>query len=160
MIRFFVPGKPQPAGSKKGFAIKRGGQYTGRVAVVDDNDKSRDWKAQVAWTARQARGTPMEGPIELTLQFFMQRPKGHYNAKGLLKPSAPRYPTTKPDATKLLRAVEDAMTGIVWRDDAQIVIQHVSKKYAEPIGVQIDVSPLEHDEAVSWFHVKQAELAA
>ena len=41
------------------------------------------------------------------------------------------YPITKPDATKMLRAVEDAMTGIAWLDDAQIVRQVVTKRYAE-----------------------------
>jgi Holliday junction resolvase RusA-like endonuclease len=31
----------------------------------------------------------------------------------------------------MLRAVEDAMTGIAWIDDAQIVRQVVTKRYAE-----------------------------
>jgi Holliday junction resolvase RusA-like endonuclease len=39
-------------------------------------------------------------------------------------------PVVMPDATKLLRGLEDALTGVVWHDDAQIVSQHVEKRYA------------------------------
>jgi Holliday junction resolvase RusA-like endonuclease len=41
------------------------------------------------------------------------------------------HPTVKPDLTKLLRAVEDALTGVVWRDDSQIIHQVVNKEYAD-----------------------------
>ena len=45
---------------------------------------------------------------------------------------------------KLARAVEDALTGIVWRDDAQIVDEQLSKVYGEPARVEVDVAELEH----------------
>src|SRR4051812_44229719 len=127
-LEFTVHGRPQPAGSKKGFFNPR----TSRVVIVDDAKNSRPWKQQVAGAALDAMGdTPMlNGPVELAVTFFLARPKGHYGTgrnADTLKPSAPEYPTVKPDATKLLRAVEDAMTGIVWRDDAQVVTQRAYK---------------------------------
>jgi Holliday junction resolvase RusA-like endonuclease len=39
---------------------------------------------------------------------------------------------TRPDATKLWRPTEDALTGIVWRDDSQIIRQLVRKRYCGP----------------------------
>ena len=48
----------------------------------------------------------------------------------------------RPDATKLVRAVEDALTGLVWRDDAQVVIQTVRKRYGHPERAEIFVQEI------------------
>jgi Holliday junction resolvase RusA-like endonuclease len=63
------------------------------------------------------------------------------------------YPTNPPDATKLLRSTEDALTGIVWKDDKLIVDQLVSKNYQRPgiyPGAKITVSVFERTEDL--FH--------
>jgi Holliday junction resolvase RusA-like endonuclease len=145
-VVFFVEGKPQPAGSKKAFAVRRkesgGWVNTGQVTVVDDNPHSKTWQAIVANEARLAMHAsaldPFDGPLGLSVLFTLRRPKGHFGKKGLL-PSARLWPTVKPDATKLLRGVEDALTGIVWGDDAQVVEQSVSKRYGEREGAQVVV---------------------
>lgn len=140
MIAFVVHGIPQPAGSKKGFFIPK----LHRVVITDDAKKSRPWKALVSDAAAQAMaGQAMltAGALMLTVRFFMPRPKGHFGRRGLL-PSAPAFPAVKPDCTKLLRAVEDAINGIVLRDDAQIVYQVVSKEYGEPARAEVEVAPM------------------
>ena len=63
-----------------------------------------------------------------------------------MKGSAPFYHTTKPDALKLARSTEDALTGIVWADDAQTAVLEISKRYAdagEPCGCQIVIQTLD-----------------
>lgn len=124
-LRFTVPGKPQPAGSKRAF--KRGA----RVIVVDDNTKAKPWQAEVKAAAIEAmRGAEvLAGPIKLEVCFHMARPKAHYGAGGRVKASAPLYPIVRPDTTKLLRGLEDALTGTVWRDDAQVVDQLAQRLY-------------------------------
>ncbi|MFI5202203.1 MAG: RusA family crossover junction endodeoxyribonuclease [Candidatus Kapaibacterium sp.] len=137
-IQIRVHGKPQPAGSKRGFAFKRKTGGTG-VAITDANPKSRDWKNTVSYEARAAySGELLTCPIRLTLTFFLARPKHHSGTKGL-KPSAPRHVTTKPDVLKLSRGVEDALTGIVWVDDSQIVSEHLYKFYGEKEFVDITI---------------------
>lgn len=147
-VTFTVLGKPQPAGSKRAFQNR----HTGRVSVVDANAKSRPWKQEVAGAAMVKTGVrlPLEGPLSLHVTFFLARRKWHYGTgknAALLKPSAPTWPTTRPDATKLLRAVEDALTGIVWRDDAQVVAQHVYKEYGLPERAEIAVRDLSNVDA-------------
>jgi Holliday junction resolvase RusA-like endonuclease len=150
-VSFFVRGRPQPAGSKRAFPIRRkeGGGWiaTGKVAVVDDNPKTKGWQAEVAYAgalAMDAIGVtlPWEDPLGLAVTFTLRRPKGHFgtgrNARNL-KPTAARWPTVKPDATKLLRAIEDALTGIVWTDDARVVEQLAIKRYGEPEGAHVEV---------------------
>jgi Holliday junction resolvase RusA-like endonuclease len=134
-LTFTVYGQAQPAGSKTAGRTK-----DGRSFVRDSAKRSRPWKDQVAQVAGEAmNGTGLlEGALELSVIFTVPRPKGHYGARGL-RPSAPAYPTVRPDVTKLLRAVEDAMTGIVWRDDSQVVAQHAYKEYGEPAAAQVEV---------------------
>jgi len=137
-MNFFVEGQPRPGGSKKAFVIKG----TNRAVITDAGGKNtKEWRDTVASTARAAyHGAPLEGPLELIITFKMPRPKSHYRANGELKPNAPRWHTIRPDATKLVRSTEDALTHILWKDDAQIVIQNVSKAYADgPVGAYMSV---------------------
>jgi Holliday junction resolvase RusA-like endonuclease len=145
-VAFFVRGKPQPAGSKRAFPIKRKGGGVG-VAVTDDNPKTKGWQGEVGYAgalAMEAIGAtvPWDGPLGLAVTFTLRRPKGHFgtgrNARKLKKSAVPR-PITKPDATKLLRAIEDALSGVVWTDDAQVVEQLATKRYGEPEGAHVEV---------------------
>lgn len=137
-IAFTVFGKPAPAGSKRGFV--RGGH----VIITDASAGSRPWKAQVADKAGEIMGDqPMlEGPIVARFTFYLTRPKGHSGRKGLL-PSAPLFPTVKPDLLKLARGVEDALTSICYRDDSQIVVELLLKRYGEPARVEISLHPFD-----------------
>lgn len=142
MIRFTVFGKPEPAGSKRAFVI------AGRATVSDANKKSRPWKTQVSQVAAaNYSGTLLRGPLRVTFRFYAPRPKGHFGAKGLNKKGreAP-FPTGKPDALKLARGVEDALTGVIYKDDSQIVQELLHKEYGEPSRVEIEIEELQGGE--------------
>jgi Holliday junction resolvase RusA-like endonuclease len=79
----------------------------------------------------------------MSIRFYVPRPKGHLNAKGEVKKSAPAFVTTRPDALKLARAVEDACSKILYRDDSQIVSENISKHYGEPARCEITIQTLE-----------------
>lgn len=139
MVRFQVIGKPAPAGSKRAF-VNRG---TGRAQVVDASARTKPWQALVQATALDAVNgeMPLEGPVEARFTFYERRPKSHFNSKGELNALGQRtpYPAKKPDVLKLARAVEDALTGVVYRDDSQIVKEELMKVYGEWDGVFISV---------------------
>jgi len=149
-----VRGLPRPAGSKRVFLVARKGTTERRPVVVDDCVTGRDWRASVQHAiARQHPAEPLRGPLELCLYFTMPRPEGHQGRRGL-RPSAPPYPARRPDVTKLIRAVEDAATGLLWVDDAQIVTQTATKRYGEKPGVVIHCRRLEaRDEREGESHV-------
>ena len=135
-----VGGKPATAGSKKAFHSKK----TGKTWVTDDCTRGKEWRATVRAAAVEQRITAelYRGPILLLVRFRLAHPKSHVRTgknAGLLKSSAPVFPTTKPDTTKLLRAIEDALTGIIWEDDAQVVFQIVTKAYASFPGATVRV---------------------
>lgn len=141
-VSFTVRGKPQPAGSKKGFYNKK----AGRVIITDDAAKSRPWKALVSDAAEQTIGSvaPLNGPLYMKLEFVELRPKGHFNTKQELNAVGRRnpYPAKRPDVLKLARAVEDALSTIVYVDDSQIVSEFITKEYGAWEGVRVYVEEL------------------
>ncbi len=148
-IEFTAYGIAKPAGSKTAFAFKRANGSVG-ASVVDACKATKPWQAVVsaAVMAADDRGLDpwerplLEGAIIASFRFYFPRPKSHYNSKGELKSTAPAFVTKKPDVLKLARAVEDAMTGIVYRDDSQIVQEHLFKSYGEPARVEVKIETL------------------
>jgi Holliday junction resolvase RusA-like endonuclease len=132
-LQFMIVGRPQQRGSKIAQPIygrdRKPVMKNGRVISVvrDDNPKSESWMEQCrsgAFAAMQQAGMAlMTGPIELTAQFYFLRPKSHYgtgkNAR-TIKASAPRIHAQSPDLAKLIRCLEDSLTGVVWHDDKQV----------------------------------------
>lgn len=149
-IRFFVPGKPEPQGSKKAFVMKIEGRpgtcaKDYRAIIVDDNPEGKKWKKTVALMARTVHtGAPLAGPLQLDIVFTVERPQGHFGTgknAGNVKTSAPEFPEVRPDVLKLSRAVEDSLTGILYQDDAQIVAEHIFKVYGPKPGALVEIAP-------------------
>jgi Holliday junction resolvase RusA-like endonuclease len=142
-LTFFVAGIPKPAGSKRGFYIKK----LNRVVITDDCATSRDWKTDVKHEAqRQYSGELWDGPISVKFTFYIVRPKSHYRTgknADKLRDSAPSFPTSKPDALKLARGVEDALTGVIWKDDSLIVDEVLHKRFANRPGCHIEIKEAE-----------------
>lgn len=139
---FHVSGIPAPGGSKNAFAIKKGGKYTGKVALVDaGGDRNVTWRARVRLAATLAQITPIDGPVMLSVEFLMPRPKSHYK-KGVIRPDAPKWHTNAPDATKLVRSTEDALVGLAWHNDSQVCVQTAVKFYSEYPGAKITIVPI------------------
>jgi Holliday junction resolvase RusA-like endonuclease len=147
-ISFIVHGEPATAGSKRGYPIRRRDGSLG-VAMAPDNPTVHNWKGMVADAARQAYSGPLLiGAVKLEITFIRPRPASHYGTgrnAHRLKASAPRWPITKPDLTKLRRAVEDALKGVVWRDDSQVVEGIDRKRYGESFITTVEITPLEPD---------------
>jgi len=142
-LGFVVPGKPAPGGSKKSFINPK----TGRIVTIDDAKNNKGWRATVALFGIQSgsslvRDGLIDEPIKVEMTFFETRPKSHYGTgknSGRLKPDAPKYPTGKPDALKLARSTEDALTGVIWKDDASTIEIVSRKQYHDKPGVLIEI---------------------
>lgn len=141
MLTFRVAGHPITQGSKRAFV------HAGHARLVESGgQRHKDWRHAVADAARQAYAgrPPMVGPVEMTVAFELQPPK-----------SMPKRRRTWPtgqrsgDLSKLMRCIEDSLTGVVYVDDSQIVRYHdVTKDWAGPggPGVTITVIPIGTDQ--------------
>lgn len=122
-LTFTVHGVAQPKGSARAFVPKG---WT-RAVVTSSNPKNKGWQALVAEGASQAlaaRPWTCEGPVRLLVSFYLPRPKS--------LPKRVEAHTKKPDLDKLVRSVKDALTKVVWNDDAQVVQLKAEKHYAAP----------------------------
>lgn len=143
-LNLVIYGKAEPAGSKRWVPVKN----SKRVRIIDANPKAADWKRWVADEAALVwKGQPLltDTALLFHLVFYRPRPKSHYRTgkcAGELKEFHRTYPTTKPDLLKLARAIEDALTGIVYRDDALICAETLRKFYGEPMRVEIHLDVL------------------
>lgn len=155
-IHLQLTGVPAPGGSKDAKAIRLGQDgrrdpeklarypktcqacgFTGVVTVRDAAGKGNKlWKAACEMQARSLlvplkRQYPDVFPLSqacaVDVLLVMPRPKNHFTTSGALKPKSPLEHVYKPDATKLWRSTEDALSGIVWVDDNRIIDEHVSK---------------------------------
>lgn len=85
-----------------------------------------------AWAASD--DVQLEGAIGIEFVFHLPRPKSHYGTgrnAGVLKAGAPHHHTGTPDTSNLVKLVEDALNGLAWRDDAQVVRLVATKVYAD-----------------------------
>lgn len=140
--RFFVGGIPRPKGSTRSLKHKR----TGDVVTIGASRDCRAWEAAVRFAAMRAwSGPPLRSAFVVRALFILPRPKCHCGTgrnANTLKKSAPMYPTTTPDEDKLRRCALDALTGVVYYDDAQVVEGGGGKAYGSTPGVHITLAEL------------------
>lgn len=150
-MRIRADGIPAPQGSVKAIAIKRGGQYTGKVAVVSASPAHGGWRNEVARAAAaelKAAGLgigdlplfPADTPCTVEMRFYLPRPRSHFGTgrnAGQIKPQfAEAWPMVK-DWDKLARTVCDALqlAGVV-ADDKQFVgspgVWRIFADYCQP----------------------------
>ncbi len=153
-IEFEVIGEPKPQGSKRLTAAFGGDKKpivkNGRLLtrILDDNPKLSGWRQEVAYAARRVYDATalLNGPVNLSLNFCRPRPKSHFGTgrnAGVLKAAAPKYPTQRPDTLKLARAIEDALTGVIWHDDSQVCRHVLSKDWGEYHHVLVVIETLD-----------------
>lgn len=143
---FRVAGLPVPQGSSRAFA------RNGRAHIVSTSARLSAWRTDIATEARAAMAgrAPVTGPVRVQLDFVPAvRPAAHFLPANLrrmhpeLRLDAPVWMASAPDADKLGRAGLDAMTGVVYADDRQVVVLHITKRWpaeGEAPGVTVTVS--------------------
>lgn len=142
-ISFTVLGRPQPQGSMKGFVLPGKDGKKPRAILTSDNTKMKPYRQQVGWAALSARaGAGYSGlfaekqvAVSVEMKFYFEKPKS-VSKKRL-------HMVVKPDADKISRSTIDAMTGILFADDAQIIQLSASKYYGLPERAEITVTNLE-----------------
>ena len=120
MISFSCDGTPVPQGSMK--------VINGHI-LHSQGSALAVWRSTVALSARFAGAKPVEGAIGIEILFRVRRPK-------TVKRD---FPTVAPDLDKYIRGVLDALTGIAYQDDAQVINIKAEKVYSDMAGADIKI---------------------
>ena len=132
VINFTVRGIPRTKGSTKSFYIKK----LNRTVTTADNPKLKNWADNINYLAQvHAPDVPWDGPVLLFLFFKMQKPKSAPKTRRI-------YAVKKPDLDKLIRAVKDSLTGVIYNDDSQVIHVYPWKDYSPTPGIDLKVISL------------------
>ncbi len=134
MVTFKVDGTPVPKGRAR---YARRGNFISTYTP----EKTRTYETLIKDAAIEAMGAsePLETPVSLYLYIRVPIPKSCTKRRLEAIDNGSEKPTKKPDASNILKSVEDGMNGVVYHDDSQIINIHVTKVYSSLPGVDICV---------------------
>ena len=127
-INFTIRGTPVPKARPRAAVV---GTDEDRHAVIYTPKNTAQFELYVKQIANEnAPPKLLSGPLEMTLDFYLQRPQS--------LPVNVNYMTKRPDADNLAKSVMDALEGVIYEHDAQVVVLHIVKQYGTP-GVDIKI---------------------
>lgn len=129
-IRLTIFGPPVPKARARTTRAKSGKSFT----YTPQPTVAAEEGLKAAFLTSGQEPIPRGLPLVMHATFYLDRP-----------PSAPkrrRYPTVKPDWTNLVKLIEDALQGLAFHDDAEIVQAQVKKRYVsypEPARTEVRI---------------------
>lgn len=127
MIQFVIDG--DPFGKQRPLAGKA---FKTGVTVLRTPKETRAYEKHVSIVSKLAmRGKPpMNGAVRISLLMYFT-PSASWSERKKAAALANEFrPTFAPDASNVLKAIEDGMNGVVYDDDAQIVSGAFEKLFA------------------------------
>ena len=140
MIEFTIPGVPVPQGRP------RAGKNRGKIVMYDPKE-SKDYKKYVALIAKQyAPKKPFEEALRVEMRIYRQTPKSTTKKDRALYIDGIKRPIVKADTSNYVKGIEDALNGIIYKDDSQIVDLYASKYYSDDPRVEISIQEIDEFE--------------
>lgn len=124
MIKLTIPG--EPCAKQRPRTTKQGHTYTPQKTV---NYETLVKQLYIMQNQRQQ----LEGEIKLMVKAYFRIPKSKLKAFQKQK----IRPTTKPDWDNVGKIISDALNGLAYRDDSQIVSATVEKWYSLEPRVEV-----------------------
>jgi Holliday junction resolvase RusA-like endonuclease len=137
-VSFVVPGKPVGKGRPRA-----GRSFAGHVRLYTP-EKTVSYESTVRLFGAQAMAgrSPIEGPVSLEMLIEYDVPASWSKKKRDAALAGDIRPTAKPDCDNVVKAIGDALNGVVWKDDVQVVELRAEKRYAAAPGVYVCVKEM------------------
>lgn len=101
--------------------VTRFGTYTPAQTVAAEK--------AIGFAARTTGAPVLGGPVALDVRVVVEPPKSWSKKQRAAAIEGERFPTTKPDLDNVVKLIGDALNGIAWNDDQQVVQVSAGKKY-------------------------------
>lgn len=137
VLRFVVPGLPVGKGRPR---IGKAGGHARMFTPA----KTVQYESKVALAGEAAMaGRPLfEGAVGMGVAIDVPIPASWSGKKQRAALAGQVLPTTKPDCSNVIKALEDGLNGVVYRDDVLIVEGGFRKRYAAVPCVRVEVWPV------------------
>ena len=131
LISFTVYGEPIP--------WKRP-RFNGKSKRVYEDSKVRDYKARVIEAFEESGGRVYEKdvPLRMSIRFYLSVPRSA-SEKRKVDLISNFFPTKRPDNDNLYKGIADALNGIAYYDDSQIVVTHIHKLWSVNPRAEINI---------------------
>ena len=138
MIEFIIPGEPIPQSRPRAGKNRRG------KTIMYDAKPSKDYKKYVALIAGQyALKNLLEGALDVHIKIYRLIPKSTTKKDRALFLAGIKRPIVKADTSNYIKGIEDALNGIIYKDDSQIVDLQASKFYSDNPRAEIRITELD-----------------
>jgi Holliday junction resolvase RusA-like endonuclease len=141
-VLFTVAGTPVPKGRPRAASTPVGIRMHTPKKTATYERKARG-SAIVAMNGSK----PFARPVSLDVEIIVPIPASWSKKRQTLARIGVIGATKKPDADNVLKAIKDAMNGVVYADDAQVVAITLSKAYGEHPRVEVAVSEIDKESA-------------
>lgn len=132
-IRFTVPGEPTGKGRPRVF--KANG-----VSRAVTPQKTLSYENLVKWIVSESMQVEqLTGEVEAEIKAYYAIPKSMTKKNRQLIEEGKLHPTKKPDLDNVAKIILDALNGIAYKDDSQVVRLHVEKEYADDNKPRVEV---------------------
>lgn len=112
----------------------------GKSIRLYDPKAVKVYKQSLAYLAQNAyHGKPLSGPLRVILRFYWSIQRSVSKKEHTRRDNGQIRPTVKADVTNYAKSTEDALNGILWKDDAMIVDEFIYKYYSDHPRVEIEV---------------------
>ena len=131
-IVFNVSGDPKGKGRPR---FARHGKFT----KVYTDQQTLDYETAIQLCAKQAIGSgePLKEAVGVYLYVRLPVPQSYSKKRKEACLCGSERPTKKPDIDNVAKAFLDAMNGVIYLDDTQVVELHIKKSYSEVSGVDV-----------------------
>lgn len=128
-MKFVVEGEPQGKGRPR---FGNGRTYTPK--------RTRDYEKLIAdsFRASGAGKLPKGIPVSVGINAFFKIPKRASKAEAVLMETGHIRPLKKPDSDNICKLV-DALNGLAWDDDSQVVTMTIRKWYSHDPRLEIEI---------------------
>lgn len=139
-VYFIVEGRVQPKQRPKVYRNK----YTGQVHGVTPR-KTVEYEDKVKASYIDAEGIKFEGAVEMVVNIYAEIPKSVSKKKRAEMLLNERPITKTGDVDNLFKAISDALNGLAYDDDSQIVDGYIHKYYSEQARAEITIREAKHE---------------
>ena len=134
MIEITIPGTPTAKGRARAMRMGKTGIRMYTPAKTASYESACALAAKLAMKSR----APLQGPLFVTFELHMPIPASLSLRKQVALVGRPHE--KRPDVSNVIKAVEDALNGVVWHDDSQITHLTAQKVYSLEPKVVVRVS--------------------